>query len=57
MTLRQLRVKLPDSFKINLKVFQINKKDGMTTYTELRDRHTYMLNAKDIMKTFEQINR
>ena len=36
LTLRQLRDKLPDSFNINQKLFQICKEDVMTTYTELR---------------------
>ena len=29
----------------------------MTTYTELRGQHMYMLNAKYIRKTFEETNR
>ena len=53
MTLRQLRDKLPDSFNINHKLFQIHK-DGTTTHTELRDWHTHMLNAKYGKKTFEK---
>ena len=47
LTPRQLRNKLPDSFNINHKLFQICKEDGMTIHTELRGRHTYMLNAKN----------
>ena len=46
LTLRQPRDKLPDSFKIIQKLFQIFKEDGMTTHTELHDWHTYILNAK-----------
>ena len=57
MALRQLRNKLPDSLKINQRYFKLSKEDVTTTYTELRDRHTYMLNAKYTKKTFEQTNR
>ena len=46
LTPRQLRDKLPDSFNINQKLFQICKEDSMTMHTELRGQHTYMLNAK-----------
>ena len=53
LTLRRLRDKLPDSFNINHKLFQIHKEDGTTAHTELCDRHTYMLNAKYNRKTFE----
>ena len=46
LTPRQLRDKSPDSFNVNQKLFQICKEDGTTIHTELRGRHTYMLNAK-----------
>ena len=57
LTRRQLRDKLPDSFRNKSKIFQINKEDGTTTNTEQRDRHMHRLNAKYIKKTFDQINR
>ena len=57
LTLRQLQDKLPNSSKIKSNLFQIYKEDGTTTYTELRGRHMYVLNAKYIKKTFEETNR
>ena len=56
LTLKQLRDKLPDSPKNKSNLFQIDKEDGTTTYTELCGRHMYMLNAKYIKKTFEETN-
>ena len=46
----------PTAFKIK-QVFQISKEDGMATHTELRGRHTYMLNAKYTKKSFDQTFR
>ena len=57
LTLRQLRDKLPDSFNINQKLFQICKEDGTTTHTELRDWHTHMLNAKIKQEDIRRTNR
>ena len=57
MTLRQLWDKLPDSLKINQRYSKLSKEDVTTTYTELRDRHTYMFNAKYMKKTFKQTSR
>ena len=54
LTLRQLRDKLPNSFNINHKLFQIYKEDGTTTHSGLCDRHTYKLNAKFNKKTFKR---
>ena len=57
LTLRQLRDKLPNSFKNKSKYSKLSKEDVMTTYTELRDQHMYMLNAKYTKKTFKQTSR
>ena len=57
LTLKQLRVEITQQlFKIK-QVFQISKEDGMTKHTELRGRHTYMLNAKYTKKSFNQTFR
>ena len=57
LTLRQRRVEITQQLLKENQVFQISKEDGTTTHTELRGRHTYMLNAKHTTKSFEQIFR